>query len=417
MQKRMIESTFKRIIVKAGRRGGKTVGFAIKAVRRFLEGRRQLYAAPTSDQTDTFWYEVKRALVEPVQAGYFKLNETEKFVELPGTKQRIRAKTAWNANMLRGDYADDLYFDEFQLMAEDTWTEVGEPMLLDHNGDAVLIFTPPSLKATGISKARDPRYASKLFQKAVGDKTGTWEAIHFTSLDNPYISREGLALVASGMSLDSYRREILAEDDVVELSWLVYSKFNEALCKRSRAQMPADLIKWPVYTGHDFGSSNPAALFIARDPANGDLHIFDEYLPGAGQVIASNVEAFRKMTAGRNVVKSVGGNVTTESEIRQGYAAHGWPIMPPAWKEVNVQIERVIAQMERNRVIIYSDLYHLLSEVASCMWELDNEGKPTKGKIKDESKYHLLAALRYIVSDFRPETVYSGVRPLPVSYF
>ena len=36
-QKRMVESTAKRLIVKAGRRGGKTVGFAIKAVKRFLE--------------------------------------------------------------------------------------------------------------------------------------------------------------------------------------------------------------------------------------------------------------------------------------------------------------------------------------------------------------------------------------------
>ena len=121
-QKRMVESTAKRLVVKAGRRGGKTVGFSIRAVKRFLEGRRQLYAAPTNEQTDTFWFEVKRALEEPVQAGIFKQNEAEQFIELPGTKQRIKAKTAWNANTLRGDYADDLYLDEFQLMAEQTGT-------------------------------------------------------------------------------------------------------------------------------------------------------------------------------------------------------------------------------------------------------------------------------------------------------
>ena len=71
-----------------------------------------MYAAPTSEQTDTFWFEVKRAfpnLDEAVRRGWLKLNEAERYLEVPGTKQRIKAKTAWNANTLRGDYADDLY--------------------------------------------------------------------------------------------------------------------------------------------------------------------------------------------------------------------------------------------------------------------------------------------------------------------
>jgi len=39
-------------------------------------------------------------------------------------------------------------------------------MLLDNNGDAVFIYTPPSLITAGISKARDPRHAARLFKKA-----------------------------------------------------------------------------------------------------------------------------------------------------------------------------------------------------------------------------------------------------------
>ena len=41
-----VTSTKKRIVVKAGRRGGKTVGIAKRAVKRFLLGRRQLYGTP-----------------------------------------------------------------------------------------------------------------------------------------------------------------------------------------------------------------------------------------------------------------------------------------------------------------------------------------------------------------------------------
>ena len=115
-QKAFISSQAKRKIIRAGRRGGKTVGIAIPAVTQFLDGHRVLYAAPTEDQIGSFWYEVKRALQEPIDNGIFIKNETMHYIELPGTKQRIRAKTAYNADTLRGDYADELLLDEFQLM-------------------------------------------------------------------------------------------------------------------------------------------------------------------------------------------------------------------------------------------------------------------------------------------------------------
>jgi len=410
-QQQFVESTSKRVLIKAGRRGGKTVGIAIRAVKRFLEGRRQLYAAPTTEQTDTFWFEVKRSLAEPVEAGIFKQNESEQFIELPGTKQRIKAKTAWNANTLRGDYADDLYLDEFQLMAEDTWNEVGAPMLLDNNGDAVLIYTPPSLHSSGVSKARDPRHASKMFKKALADTSGMWETIHFSSHENPFISHEALGLITADMSLDSYRREIMAEDDEIELSWLVYGKFNERICKIGRFPIPNE---WPVYSGHDFGSANPAALFLAQNPGTGDFFAFREYAPGSGLSTAQHVVTFSELTADYNVLRRVGGS-HQEDEIRQGYTAHGWPITEPKITKVKAQIDRVKGIVELNKLFIFDDLYQLLSELSNCMWKLDDENKPTN-EIQDEKKYHLLAALRYIGSDFTPETVIHGKPHKAVSY-
>src|SRR5678815_5443148 len=91
-----VDSTAKRIAVRAGRRGGKTIGVAIRAVKRFLSGKRVLYAAPTQEQIDRFWVSVVRALQEPIDAGVFHKNETRHTIELIGSEQRIRAKTAWN---------------------------------------------------------------------------------------------------------------------------------------------------------------------------------------------------------------------------------------------------------------------------------------------------------------------------------
>lgn len=210
-----IYSPAKRKMVRAGRRGGKTVGVGIYAVQKFLDKRRVLYAAPTADQINRFWVTVTRALREPIAKKRLYKNETEHIIEIPGTETRIRAKTAWNADTLRGDYADILIMDEWQLMDEDAWSVIGAPMLLDNNGDAIFIYTPPSLHSRSVSKARDPQHAAKMFkeyqrQENAGNKR--FAVFHFRSQDNPYISKDALEEIAQDMTSLSYRMEILAED-------------------------------------------------------------------------------------------------------------------------------------------------------------------------------------------------------------
>jgi phage terminase large subunit-like protein len=214
-QKRFMDNPAKRKVIRAGRRSGKTVGIAIFAVEQFLKGKRILYATPTQEQIGRFWSIVTRSLSDVIKFGVFKKNETEHYIEKPGTEQRVKAKTAYNADTLRGDYADVLIFDEWQLVNEDGWGLVGAPMLLDTNGDAVFIYTPPSLRSRSVSKADDPQHAAKLFRKAQELQSGgstRWAAFHFSSMDNPYLSREALDEIAGDMTSLAYRMEILAED-------------------------------------------------------------------------------------------------------------------------------------------------------------------------------------------------------------
>ncbi len=211
-QAAFIDSPAKRKCIRAGRRGGKTVGMSIYAVKRFLAGDRVLYTAPTADQVEMFWRTVCRALEQPIMAGIFAKNETEHSITLLGTEQRIRAKTAWNADSLRGDYCGVLILDEWQLMDEDAWNTVGAPMLLDNNGSAIFIYTPPSLHSRSVSKASDPQHAAKMFKAAAADTTGRWETFHFRSMDNPHINRDALDEISQDMTSVAYRMEILAED-------------------------------------------------------------------------------------------------------------------------------------------------------------------------------------------------------------
>lgn len=410
-QREFIHCPAKRIVIRAGRRGGKTIGVAIRAVLALLQGRRVLYTAPTSEQTDRFWFEITAALAEPIAAGIYAANKTERWVERPGTLSRIKCKTAWDADSLRGDFADLLIFDEWQLSNEDAWEVVGAPMLMDNNGDAIFIYTPPSLRSAGISKAHDPRHAAKLYQQAAEDSTGRWQTFHFTSHDNPYLSREGLAEAMRDMSQASIRQEILAEDDELAVSRLVYGVWEARRGTIPRFEVPRE---WPVWSGHDFGTANPAALFWARvrlplppgAPATlrpGDLVVFREYLPGAGRSTQLNVEAFRDIARGRVMQGSAGGS-HQEQETRIAYHAHGWMIREPVITGLRPQVDRVLAIMEAGRWHVMEDLVFYLAELASCQWKYDREGQRTND-IDNEARYHLCACARYglTLPEFTPE--------------
>lgn len=232
------QSQAKRKVICAGRRGGKTTGMALIAVEQMLAGRRVLEAAPTADQTDAFWQACKRALVQPISAGVIYKNETDRVLEIPG-KGRIRTKTAWDADTLRGDYADLLILDEYSIMDPTTWSEVGAPMLLDNDGDAVFIFTP-----------KRKNHAHTLYTRAVTDDTGRWAAFHFTSLDNPYLSQDALSEITSDMTNEGYRQEILAE--FLDNEGVVFR--NLAACMR--AALAPDTAKHQGHTlvaGIDWG--------------------------------------------------------------------------------------------------------------------------------------------------------------------
>ena len=100
----------------AGRRGGKTTGAATICVESFLEGLQTRYFAPTTDQHETVWREVERSL-RPLE-GWVRIDRSTHTVEIPGTKQLFRARTAWEPDGMRGPAGDVLVLDEFQLMHE-----------------------------------------------------------------------------------------------------------------------------------------------------------------------------------------------------------------------------------------------------------------------------------------------------------
>ena len=229
----------KRKVINSGRRAGKTTLAAYEAAERALRGKRVLFAAPTLDQILFFWDEVKRIFQEGIDANIIYKHEQRHEVKLPNGGM-IRAKTAWDADTLRGDYADFLVLEEYAMMKQDAWTLVGAPMLLDNDGDAWFISTP---------KRRNHFYHAYL-KAQTSDR---WHAFHATSFDNHHLSKEALDEIIEDMTEDAYKQEILAE--FLESDGMVFRNI-EACLNAPAGSVPSEHNGHRIVAGVDWGQSN-----------------------------------------------------------------------------------------------------------------------------------------------------------------
>ncbi len=334
-----------------------------------------LYATPTAEQINRFWHTVTRALQEPIDAGVFYKNETEHVIELRTTEQRIRAKTAWNADTLRGDYADVLILDEWQLMAEETWDEVGAPMLLDNNGDAVFIYTPPSLHSRSTSKAHDPQHAAKLWKRHQGDTSGRWATFHFSSFDNPHLSREALAEITQDMTALAFRQEIKAED-VDEAPGALWTR---AGIEAPRATEFPDLVR--VVVGVDPSATtegDEAGIVTAGIDRAGDLYVLaDDSLQGSPLAWAkAAVTAYHRHKANYIVAEVNNGGEMVALTIGTVKAQRRVPVeMVHASRGKATRAEPVAALYEQGKVHHVGRFDALEDEM--CLW-LPGDDSPNR---------------------------------------
>jgi predicted phage terminase large subunit-like protein len=265
-------------------------------MQEFLKGKRVLYATPTQEQIERFWFEVCFALGELIDRGVYTKNETRHTIELPKTNQRIRAKTAWDADTLRGDYADLLILDEYQQMKPDAWDLVGAPMLADNDGDAVFIYTEKRGKHPG----------REMFRKAAADKTGRWGTFVFTSKDNPHISQKAIEDLAVDMTGLAYRREILAEDieDIPGALWRrELIKYTDKIPNMERVVVAVD----PEATSGE-QSAETGIIVVGRGVDKNGYILADRTIRGTPAVWGRRaIEAYATWNADRIVAESNNG--------------------------------------------------------------------------------------------------------------
>ena len=192
----LLETTH-RIVVNAGRRGGKTTSVARIATKEGAKGKKVLYIAPTSDQTDAFWDKCIEWLDDAIATGLVKVNQTKRIITFHGGG-RIQARTGNKPNHLRGTFGDFIILDEYAYQNPVIWEKVCAPMTLDTNATVVFISTPDFRN----------HFWLLYLQALVSDD---WAVVTFSSLDNPHLSQEALDALTRDMTEEDYRQEILAE--------------------------------------------------------------------------------------------------------------------------------------------------------------------------------------------------------------
>lgn len=198
LQAAILHSGAKRIVTCTGRRSGKTHLGAFKAALTLLRKQKVMIASTSQDQSDIFWRYLKTWLQPLAAEGVLYRNESKRVMEFGGGL--LRVKTGRDSDVLRGFDADVLILDECAYLDPSAWYEVGAPMMADRDGTAYFLSTP-------VRK----NWFYVLYQRAIADASGRWQAFHATTLDNPHLSSVAVGELAQDMTADAYQQEIMAQ--------------------------------------------------------------------------------------------------------------------------------------------------------------------------------------------------------------
>lgn len=159
-----------------------------------------------------------------------------------------------------------------------------------------------------------------------------------------------------------------------------------------------DTTGWIKAVGADFGTVNSAEVVLAEDPQSKDLYIIGEDWPGHSRSFCSIADAVRELAHG--TPHHGAGGSKQEEGWRHAMRKEGIALEEPAYRDVTVQYQCVNDEFRANRLFVFDTCPKTIQMLLNFQRALDDDGLPTDKF--DDTKWHLLAALRYIVAKMRP---------------
>ncbi len=176
-----------------------------------------------------------------------------------------------------------------------------------------------------------------------------------------------------------------------------------------------DVAQLPCYPGMDFGKINTAGIVAADDKSADCIYIIGEYHAGKKRDYVEHVQSMRDLTRqnarGKSLLPGCGGNKHGEDGWREAYRKNGLPLDEPPENNIEVQIQTVWSLMNQGKIKFFRrGAQQTIEDVRHYSRKVDEDGRVTD-QIDDDAKWHLLAALRYLIAKLRPAKPQEPVFP------
>jgi len=404
-QKEIWEATKKNILALCGAQSGKTVStpwWQLREIQRTFnpdEPNDHLVASPSftlaaakliPEYQRVFERDLKLAkfVSDPVMCLKFTQEGLVKLTGQPRGQITIRFGYARNSHSLesatyKSAVCDEAGQPDFKVSSD----EAIDRRLLVYKGRKLITTTPYEL---GWLKQRYHDVAI-----AGSDRV---DLVRFCTWDNPEHDPEEIARQKE--ILPEWKFKLFYEGVFTRPAGAIYDCFDtlENVVK-SNFKAPET---FPVAIGLDFGPNNTACVVLRGEVVDGKYTkrwvLTDCYLDG-GKTTKEHAEAINKRLPARPTFSR--GGMHSEQGWRDAFCMGGLMVSEPHILGVEDQIQIVYQAIKQRKLLIHQDCQAVIDQILNYSRELDEYGQPTN-KIKDDAKYHYLAALRYIATAIFP---------------
>lgn len=387
-------TTHKRVVVRAGRRFGKSALALNIVLREALSnpGRYWIIAPEYTQAKSIYWRDlvdeyIPRQLIK-------KKNDNELILELdtlvPGKKSVIEFKGSDREDKLRGAGLKGVILDEYAFQKEHVWDKIVSPMLTQTDGWAIFITTPNGV-ANHFKKFWDTAVALE------AEKDPDWATFHFTSYDNPTIKRENLDAERARLTEEFFTQEYMAE--FAKFTGLIFTEFDEKVHVQN-FEVDDD---WEFYRSIDFGASDPNAVSFIGVDKDGIVYLYDEIYMGDLET-SELAEMIKSKTAHRDPVATYADSAGKQSIIDLGsYGVFCTPVKKNTG-EGNKQwiiagIQRIQQAFKDRKIVIHPRCKATIKEYMSYSWRKDRLGDAVN--IPEDKNNHIIDENRYFFAMYR----------------
>ena len=354
-QARFVRDNSKRIIFVGGRKVGKTVAVAIKALWKAwcFDNQDILVVAPTFRQAGEMVYTQCCRMIEssPLLRMTCERMTITKTVFDNGSIIRC-LPAGRKGDTIRGFTADMIIVDEGAYVPDEVYASI-LPSLFAKAGQVILVGTPAG--------------CSGFFYEAWISKD--WSKHHVPSTRSPFVDKEWIEKYRAMLDEVSFRREILAEFVDVDELWFNMQKVREQAVLKRRAHPEEG---WVYYMGIDwaraYGGDENAIVVVGRNENSETDELFmHNYWVRDGRRDMSDVIGW--------AVKKI---MQWRPRIVACDATSGWGTAVDRLRErlntelmLNVQIVEIDFARRQVRENMYWTLRQLINE--GKLWLLDDE--------------------------------------------